>query len=305
MLLCQAVQVGITPDVLAKNDKSPVTVADFGSQAVVCRALHAAFPDVAIVAEEDSADLQKPENNALLDQVVDRVSEQIAGTSRHAICEWIDRGRSREFRPHFWTLDPIDGTKGFLRREQYAVALALIIDGRVELSVLGCPNLRFNDATDGGTVFFAVRGHGAHAIRATTPPAEASAIHVSVQGQPGSARFCESVESGHSSHHDAAAIAQRLGISNAPLRMDSQCKYAIVARGDAEMYLRLPTRSDYREKIWDHAAGTLIVTEAGGQVSDITGMPLEFNHGPELIANRGVIVSNGLWHQRILQALPL
>jgi 3'(2'), 5'-bisphosphate nucleotidase len=87
--------------------------------------------------------------------------------------------------------------------------------------------------------------------------------------------------------------------------MDSQCKYAIVARGDAEMYLRLPTRSDYREKIWDHAAGTLIVTEAGGQVSDITGMPLEFNHGPELIANRGVIVSNGLWHQRILQALPL
>ncbi len=56
------------------------------------------------------------------------------------VCGLIDRGSGEPPRT-FWTLDPIDGTKGFLRREQYAVALALVRDGKVELGVLGCPEL--------------------------------------------------------------------------------------------------------------------------------------------------------------------
>ena len=62
---------------------------------------------------------------------------------------------------------------------------------------------------------------------------------------------------------------RRLGINAPPVRIDSQAKYALVARGEADIYLRLPTRADYREKIWDHAAGALIVAEAGGVVTDI------------------------------------
>ncbi len=116
-------------------------------------------------------------------------------------------------------------------------------------------------------------------------------------------RYCESVESGHSAHGDAAAIAARLGIVAPPLRMDSQAKYAVVARGQADLYLRLPTRADYREKIWDHAAGTLIVSEAGGIVTDVTGRPLEFNHGRELSSNQGVIVTNGPLHQRLIDSI--
>ena len=85
--------------------------------------------------------------------------------------------------------------------------------------------------------------------------------------------------------------------------MDSQAKYAVVARGEADIYLRLPTRADYREKIWDHAAGALIVEEAGGVVTDITGRPLEFNHGRELAANRGVIVTNGRLHAQVIEAV--
>ena len=85
--------------------------------------------------------------------------------------------------------------------------------------------------------------------------------------------------------------------------MDSQAKYAVVARGEADIYLRLPTRADYREKIWDHAAGALIVAEAGGTVTDIHGRPLEFHHGRELAANRGVIVTNGRLHDRVLEAI--
>ena len=94
-----------------------------------------------------------------------------------------------------------------------------------------------------------------------------------------------------------------MGITAPPLRMDSQAKYAVVARGEADIYLRLPTRADYREKIWDHAAGALIVTEAGGVVTDISGRPLEFHHGRELASNRGVIVTNGRLHARVIEAL--
>jgi len=65
----------------------------------------------------------------------------------------------------------------------------------------------------------------------------------------------------------------------------------------------MPTRADYLEKIWDHAAGALIVEEAGGTVTDITGRPLEFHHGRELAANRGVIVTNGRLHDRVIRTI--
>jgi 3'(2'), 5'-bisphosphate nucleotidase len=94
-----------------------------------------------------------------------------------------------------------------------------------------------------------------------------------------------------------------LGIAAPPVRLDSQAKYAVVARGDAELYLRLPTRKDYREKIWDHAAGALVVQEAGGTVTDVRGKPLDFTRGPELAGNRGVVVTHGLEHARIIAAL--
>jgi 3'(2'), 5'-bisphosphate nucleotidase len=85
--------------------------------------------------------------------------------------------------------------------------------------------------------------------------------------------------------------------------MDSQCKYGAVARGDASIYLRLPTRSDYQEKIWDHAAGMLVVEQAGGRVSDIDGAPLDFRHGRTLARNRGVVATAGGVHARVLEAI--
>ena len=128
-------------------------------------------------------------------------------------------------------------------------------------------------------------------------------MHVSTLKGTARARLCESVESGHSSHSDAAAVAERLGITAAPARLDSQAKYAVVARGDADIYLRLPTRPGYVEKIWDHAAGSLVVTEAGGIVTDVAGLPLAFHHGSTIQNNRGVVVTNGPLHAAVLAAL--
>ena len=120
---------------------------------------------------------------------------------------------------------------------------------------------------------------------------------------PAEVPFCESVESGHSSHGDAERVAAILGITAEPVRMDSQAKYAVVARGDADLYLRLPTRPGYVEKIWDHAAGWLVVTEAGGRVTDVHGTDLDFSRGSRLESNRGVVVSNGRLHDPVLRAL--
>jgi 3'(2'), 5'-bisphosphate nucleotidase len=359
--LCRAVGAEISPEVLAKKDKSPVTVADFGSQALICRTLAQAFPDDPVIAEEDSVELRQPGNAAILDQVLrhvravraesesesERASGSVPGIDAGAVCRWIDHGETSAYRQRIWTLDPIDGTKGFLRGEQYAVALALIVDRQVAVAALACPHLvvrgawcvareedtmthdpmrvaepggRQDDPShhaprtthhEKGAVFFAIRGQGAFVVADEFgPPAskkDASAapmpVCVSDRDDPAAVRFCESVESGHSAHGDAAAVAARLGMTVPPLRMDSQAKYAVVARGEAEIYLRLPTRADYREKIWDHAAGALIVAEAGGTVTDIDGKPLEFHHGRELAVNRGVIVTNGRLHRRVIEAL--
>lgn len=65
------------------------------------------------------------------------------------------------------------------------------------------------------------------------------------------ASFCESVEAGHSSHGTNARIAELLGIKSDSVRMDSQAKYASIARGDGDVYLRLPVGDgSYQEKIW-------------------------------------------------------
>ena len=297
-------QATITQDVLEKKDRSPVTIADFGSQAVVCRHLQEAFPDDPVIGEEDAAELRTARNAPFLDRVRDELGRVGIDAGARQTCGWIDRGGCSDYSQRFWTLDPIDGTKGFLRGEQYAVSLALIVNGRIDVAVLGCPNLPIStdDGSPPGTILQAVRGRGS-IQRPLEGSAEATAIHVTTTADPSEARFCESVESGHSSHGHSAQVAELLGIQRESKRLDSQAKYAVVARGEADIYLRLPTQADYQEKIWDHAGGVLIVEEAGGTVTDVAGKPLEFTHGRTLAVNRGVIVSNGPLHDRVLAAL--
>ncbi|QDT14707.1 3'(2'),5'-bisphosphate nucleotidase [Alienimonas californiensis] len=305
---CRAVRSAADPSALDKSDKSPVTVADFAAQALVCRALAEAFPNDPVVGEEDAAALRSGEQAKFASQVLDAVNLagrqfDLPAATLDDVLGWIDRGGA-EGGGRFWTVDPIDGTKGFLRGGQYAVAIALIENGVPTVGVLACPNLPRNggdDAGDTGALFAARRGDGA-TVRSLGTNSTPTAIFTSPQADPAAARVCESVESGHTAHGAAAEIAARLGVSAEPLRLDSQAKYAEVARGGAEIYLRLPTRPGYVERIWDHAAGVAVIEEAGGRVTDVDGRPLDFTHGRGLERNRGVIATNGPLHDAVLEA---
>lgn len=299
--LCEQVRQNIAPDAIEKKDKSPVTIADYGSQALICRALADAFGEDPVVAEEDAAALSTPDMQGPLQQVTDYVKYQISDATSAHVLNWIGHGNG-QVGSRYWTLDPIDGTKGFLRKDQYAVALALVEDGEVKVGVLACPALSF-EGIGPGILLTAVRGEGA-TMRPLSGGADQTITVVS-GGDAENLRFVESVESGHGDQSLQAAIAQAAGITQPSLRMDSQAKYAAVAAGQAALYLRLPSPKtpNYREKIWDHAAGTIVVEEAGGTVTDMHGKPLDFSKAAKLVDNRGVIVSNGDLHDRVIAAL--
>ncbi len=294
-------------EVLEKDDRTPVTVADFGSQALICRALMEAFPQDPVIAEEDSSALQNPDNSDVRDQVVEYVQAHHPAAGPEGVYAWIDHGTAREYSDRFWTLDPIDGTKGFVRGDQYAIALALIEDGVPQVAALCCPHLP-SDLTDEdpetrGQVFLAVRGEGTRQ-RSLADETAPTPIHTSDTTDPSRSRFTESFVSSHSSHDLAVEVAERLGITSDPFRIDSQAKYAVVATGNADIYLRLPRPgTDYTERIWDHAAGALVVEAAGGTVTDMYGNSLDFTHGRLLRENTGIVATNGAVHDDVIGAL--
>ncbi|MBX9608074.1 MAG: 3'(2'),5'-bisphosphate nucleotidase [Gammaproteobacteria bacterium] len=293
----------------AKEDLSPVTVADYAAQAVVARHLADAFGELAMVGEEDAGTLRSAGQDGLREEVAAAARVAWPDAPVDAVLDAIDLGNHDASGDSYWTLDPIDGTKGFLRGGQYAVSLALIERGQVTLGVLGCPNLAesharaFDDPDPRGTLFYATRGGGSWMVPADRPGLSARRQDASRLEDVGAMRVCESVEAAHSRLDDTGRIVEFLGARGAPARLDSQCKYAVVARGQAEAYLRLPTRRDYVEKIWDHAAGAIIAQEAGAIVTDIAGRPLDFSHGATLSANRGVVCASRAFHRRILDAM--
>ena len=314
---------------ISKDDASPVTIGDFGAQALIIHAIKKNFPDDQVVGEEEASTVR--DDQKLRDQIWglvdgaklnDSEAEKVLGGPIElldAMLDAIDAGNSAGGnKGRIWALDPIDGTKGFLRGGQYAVCLALMVDGDVKVGVLGCPNLPVDDSapltaesgvdqTDAegkGVLFAAVAGQGATSRPlGTAGLGKSQAIQMKPVKDLTQATFCESVEAGHSSHGDQFAIASKLGVTKPSVRMDSQAKYGSIARGAGDIYLRLPVSATYQEKIWDHAAGDLIVREAGGQVTDTLGRRLDFSKGRTLAENKGVVAAPSAVHGQVLEAV--
>lgn len=291
-----------------KEDSSPVTVADFAVQAVISRRLQMWFPEEPLVAEESPGLLrQNPELRAHVLRFV-RAAEP--DTDDDSLLAALERGGS-EVSKCCWVLDPIDGTKGFMRGDQYAIALARLEQGDVTWAVLGCPRYPLGGEARGpakertGALFLAARGRGAWLLSSRTDKTAATRIEVSTTQDPAAAVLVRSVENEHTDPDGIERLLAALGGTRPILRMDSQAKYGLVATGKADFVVRLPSadRPGYREKIWDHAAGALLVEEASGRVTDLAGRHLDFSTGRRLEHNRGLVASNGRLHEAILESL--
>ncbi len=283
-----------------KAGHEPVTIADYAVQALICRAISRAFPGDAILAEEQGGQFVELVTDSERAEVARLLTDALAERVTQAdIVRWLDYGYDREAE-RTWVIDPIDGTKGFLALRSYVVAVGLLVDKRPAGAVIAAPGYPWPDRQ--GALF-----HTQHGVAFCQPLSGGALrrIRVSDRTEPALLRAVESVDKSHAGHERMARVRAAAGMSEGALeRLDSMEKYARVAAGDADVYLRLPrVRSQRPHMVWDHAAGVALVQAAGGLATDIDGSPLDFSQGRTLARNQGVIATNGRIHEHLLAAV--
>ncbi|XP_027163637.1 putative PAP-specific phosphatase, mitochondrial isoform X1 [Coffea eugenioides] len=328
--------------ILEKNDQTPVTIADFGVQALVSLEMSKLFPSIPLVAEEDSMFLC---TNNLVDAVVDVLADRATSRDKLTqddVLEAIDRGGkdAYAFGPKpatYWVLDPIDGTRGFVRGSEalYVVGLALVVDGEIVLGVMGCPNWQEshpdksssknqeneNAVSMSGIIMISHIGCGTwrNTLWETTNMMgglldnwircfvdDCQIVH--------EARFCipdsqtwESLPL--SLLYNATTEAEYVGSKEVlllPACCGSLCKYLMVASGRASVFIQ-GAKAGKVIKAWDHAVGIICVHEAGGKVTDWRGSELDFAADQVkrriIFPSGGVLVTNDSLHQAILEII--
>ena len=222
----------------AKDDASPVTLADQRAEALIVAALHALAPDIPIVAEES-----------------------VAAGCVPAIGE------------RFWLVDPLDGTREFVKRNgEFTVNVALIENTLPVLGVVCAPALGtlYAGATGGPAT---MRSDGkTQSLRCRAVPVEGLTVVASA------------------SHGDVGALDEFLKGRRVAARraIGSSLKLCLVAAGAADLYPRFG-----RTMEWDIAAGHAVLAAAGGSVTDLSGAPLRYGkpgfENPAFVA-RGIAV---------------
>jgi 3'(2'), 5'-bisphosphate nucleotidase len=228
------------------------TETDRRSQDIIVGAIRAAFPDDAIRAEEKTSGLKDvPDAGARL-----------------------------------WIVDPIDGTRGFARKNgEFAVMLAFVDSGLPTLGVVLEPA--------SGRLTYAVRGGGCWRKDSSTP--EARQCFVSRTPLLSDMTL---VQSHSKPNAGPSAMVRALGPKRVAETYSAGIKLVLVARGEADLYVNsYPACHD-----WDACAGQVLVEEAGGRVTDLDGSQLRYDQsGPTLF--HGLLASNGLLHDQVMCAL--
>lgn len=282
-------------DASAKGINDPVTIADYGAQAIMLRALERLHPDAAVIAEEHGEqfiELVAPEGRAAIAQLLGEIIGEHVRESD--IVRWLDFGRDRD-ADRLWVLDPIDGTRGYVSGRRYSVALGVLEGRKPSAGVLACPGYPSPDGQ--GILFYTTNG-----MTLAESLASGAARRVQVRQNTDIRQF-QPVESHDNIEFDQPWLRhlyEQLSIPTGTVeQLDGQDKYATVAAGDADFYVRPPRPHDRLHFIWDHAAGGALVAAAGGIVSDLTGAPLDFSQG-ERLPRIGVIVSSAAAHEAVL-----
>lgn len=228
--------------VTAKLDHSPLTAADLAAHAVLVEGLQALSPDIPVLSEE---------------------AAEIPWATR--------RSWSR-----LWLVDPLDGTREFVKKNgEFCVCLALIEDGVPLLGVVHAPVL--------GVTWSALRGQGAWRREAgagelrlaVRPPWTAAAPETADPAQPKPALRVAASRS----HRDARTDALLARLPDAlPVAMGSAIKFGLLAEGRLDLYPRFAPTAE-----WDTAAGQCLVEAVGGAVLGLDGEPLRYNRRPQLV----------------------
>ncbi len=233
-----------------KDDDSPLTAADLAAQRVIMAGLNGLDPKLPVVSEEARA------------------------------ADWQER---RQWQ-RYWLVDPLDGTREFVKRNgEFTVNIALIDGHRPVLGVVLAPvSGELYAAEQGGGAWMAV-GDGAWQAITARPLAAPSVI-------------AGSRSHGHSTQ---ALLGKLVGEDYRHLPLGSSLKFCLIARGTADAYLRLGPTSE-----WDSGAAHCVLLEAGGDVLDLSGQRLRYNAtdsllNPEFIAVGDCSVD---WAQRLRDA---
>lgn len=229
---------GASSQVMQKADGSPLTQADLAAHQVIAQGLAGLTPDIPVVSEEDSASL----------------------------AHRLPRGR-------FWLVDPLDGTKEFLaRNDEFTVNIALVQDGVAVLGVVVAPAL--------GLAYWGAMGLGAF----RQSPRGTEAIRVASE-QARSGRALRVLTSKSHMNAETQAFLHRLG-PHELMQAGSSLKFCRIAEGRADLYPRLGPTCE-----WDTAAGQAILEAAGGHVSQLDRLPLRYGKpdvvNPHFIATAG------------------
>lgn len=290
-----------------KADGSIVTVADYAAQALINHLLSRTGLSVLPVIAEESSSALAAIPSLLADAVSLLRAHGWAGATAPAVLDAIDLGAVAKDStpPSYYTVDPIDGTKGFARGRQFAVCLARIDLGRCTLAALACPNLSASvtDPIDTpaplGTLFAATAN--SPVLTATIDePTTLTTLPPRSPTDIADPLITFSVEPSEARLKNFDALARILGGARR-IPADSQAKYAMVARGQADAYFRPPRGT--REKVWDHAAGCLMLERAGCTVTDLQGRPITWPE-PALQPQAGILGAPPALHARLLAAIP-
>lgn len=226
-------------------------------------------------------------------------------TSKEHMFDLIDAGGKSEVtgQGRVWVMDPIDGTATFMQGQQYAVALCLLVDGVQQVGVIACPNLAL-DVNDGplqririhedtvdqngyGVVLSAVKDQGTY-VRSMTELALGQPKQIDLTSLAAKSLhdldFLEATIGKTSlSQPEHKAVATSLGASwPGTILWSQQMKYAALALGAADVFVRIPKTKDRFTYIWDHAGGHILFQEAGGMIRDFDGKPIDFSNGRKI-----------------------
>ncbi len=284
----------------SKSDASPVTAADLALQALLVAGLQERYGAIPVVGEESTAVFRGEGGDALRSRVHELAQSARPGFTSAAIDAAIDAGTADGTSREQWIIDPIDGTRGYLTGQQYCVCLGLVRDRDVAFGAAGCPRL----GTE-GLVVAASRGRGSwvwSGLAGGAPPHRV----VAVKAPRPELVACESADVGPRAKQRLRLLAEAWPATLSARQLESQCKFVLVAIGEADLAVRFPPRvaGSERDAVWDYAGAVVMAEEAGARMTDCDGQPLRFGRGRYIEGNRGILCAAPWLHATAVERMP-